>query len=129
MSAILQTLTRILFIGIPDAPEPPVINNYSKESMTIEWKEPKNIGGKVISGYYLERRETNSNHWHKLNRKSLNELQMKVTGLSEGIEYEFRVIAENFCGCSEPSNPSKPQISQDPKCKCCLLLILIQLFT
>lgn len=114
--------------GSPDAPDPPVISNYSKDGMTAVWKEPKNDGGKAIAGYYLERRETSSNHWHKLNRKSINELQMRVTGLSEGIEYEFRVIAENSCGFSEPSNPSTPQISQDPKCKNRFILIFGHFF-
>lgn len=41
---------------------------------------------------------------------------MKISGLSEGLEYEFCVIAENVAGLSEPSQPSVPAISQDPKC-------------
>ena len=83
--------------------------------MTVVWIKPENDGKKTITGYYLEKRETSSNHWNKLNRKSINELQMRVTGLSEGIEYEFRVSAENCVGISDPSIPSLPQISQDPR--------------
>ena len=41
---------------------------------------------------------------------------MKVTGLTDGCEYEFRVIAENIAGLGQPSQASKPATAQDPTC-------------
>lgn len=44
--------------------------------------------------------------WIRASKKSVAELSYEVTGLTEGVEYEFRVIAENRAGFGEPSEPS-----------------------
>lgn len=41
------------------------------------------------------------------------DVEHKVTKLSAGKEYEFRVFAENKAGLSEPSRPSKSFVAKD----------------
>uniref|UniRef100_H2YLF1 Titin n=1 Tax=Ciona savignyi TaxID=51511 RepID=H2YLF1_CIOSA len=101
--------------SVPSAAEPPSVSNAKKEGMTVSWKSPSEDGGKPISGYYLEKRETKAVQWAKVNRRPVSDRSIKVTGLIEGAEYEFRVAAENVAGIGEFSLPSQPATADDPK--------------
>ena len=100
--------------SVPFAPEPPAVSNPTKDSVTLTWKSPDD-GGKPISGYYVEKREIKSGQWSKVNRRPMSDRTWKVTGLSEGCEYEFRIVAENVAGLGKPSQPSRPVLAEDPK--------------
>lgn len=80
----------------------------------MSWKEPADDGKSTILGYMLEKKETKEMNWTKLNRKPLTERSLEVTGLTEGVEYEFRVIAVNVAGPSKPSEPSSGTVAQNP---------------
>lgn len=100
--------------SVPSAPGTPVASTVTKYSMVIEWESPAKDGGSPITGYHLERKEKNSILWTKLNKLVIPEAHFKTSGLEEGIEYEFRVFAENIAGLSTSSRTSESYVARDP---------------
>ncbi|GLD60224.1 titin-like protein [Lates japonicus] len=100
--------------SVPAAPGTPFVSTVTKYSMVIEWEPPAKDGGSPIIGYHLERKEKNSILWTKLNKLVIPDARFKTSGLEEGIEYEFRVFAENIAGLSSPSKVSECYVARDP---------------
>lgn len=86
--------------------------------MTVNWEEPKYDGGSPVTGYIIEKKETTSKRWTRVNRDPIRALPLgnnwDVTGLMEGSMYQFRIIAANAAGCGLPSMPSDPILCRDP---------------
>lgn len=83
----------------------------------ISWHEPKDNGSPIL-GYWIERKEVNSKHWTRVNRALLNSLEVKVTGLMEGLTYIFRVCAENLAGPGPFSDPTDRIVAMDEIREC-----------
>uniref|UniRef100_A0A671KGQ5 Titin n=1 Tax=Sinocyclocheilus anshuiensis TaxID=1608454 RepID=A0A671KGQ5_9TELE len=56
----------------------------------------------------------NSIRWMKLNKSIIQDTTFKTTGLEEGMEYEFRVYAENIVGIGKASKISEGYTARDP---------------
>ncbi|XP_033640975.1 twitchin-like isoform X1 [Asterias rubens] len=96
-------------------PGQPVIEDVTKDSVTLSWDKPEDDGGSPIKGYYVEKKNPQTGEWERVNKKPIKDTKFKVPDLVEGEEYEFRILAENEAGMSEPSVVSPPVVAKDPE--------------
>ena len=95
------------YTAYPDAPGTPDATEVDGESITIAWTVPTNDGGNPIQHYIVERREKKTGRWTKvLTKKPITECAHRIPNLTEGVEYEFHVMAVNDAGIGGPSNTS-----------------------
>uniref|UniRef100_A0A8C3F8Q2 Titin n=1 Tax=Chrysemys picta bellii TaxID=8478 RepID=A0A8C3F8Q2_CHRPI len=113
-----STFTIDIPIIPPSPPTRPEVYSVSANAMAIRWEEPYHDGGSKITGYWIEKKERNTILWVKENNVPSFECNYKVTGLVEGLEYQFRVYALNAAGVSKASEASRPLVAQNPVGKC-----------
>ncbi|KAK7065507.1 Immunoglobulin like [Halocaridina rubra] len=92
-----------------DEPSPPGRPNpvdWDIDHVDLEWTPPTNDGGAPITGYIIQKKERGSPYWQTAVRLPSPDCKGTVPNLTEGQEYEFRIIAVNKVGQSEPSEPS-----------------------
>ena len=85
----------------------PFATNWSPDTIDLEWEPPKNDGGSTITKWIIEKK-TKFGIWEVACEAPGPRPVGSVSGLTEGTEYEFRIIAVNEAGPSEPSEPSDP---------------------
>src|SRR5699024_7708647 len=99
----------------PDKPGRAEPTDWDKDHVDLSWAPPANDGGAPITGYIIEKRKKGTHKWHKAKELKQPDTSATVPDLEEGEEYEFRVIAVNKAGPSEPSDPSRPVIAKPRK--------------
>lgn len=84
--------------------------NSDPDVVTIKWSKPVQDGGSAIIGFLVEHRRTGSQHWISTlsNGELVPNTELSLSGLEPGWRYQFRIIAENAVGKSDPSEISDP---------------------
>lgn len=108
----------IYIIAVPTPPGAPEITAVGKEHVIIDWLKPESDGGSEIINYLVDKREKSSVRWTRVNKTyTIYDTRLKITGLLEGSDYQFRVAAVNAAGTSVPSDASQYAHCKDPTCK------------
>lgn len=84
--------------------------DVTKHSVSLVWSRPEHDGGSKLIGYYVEYTKLPEEKWNRCNANCMN-IQTEsyvVTGLEEGQQYQFRVIAKTAINISLPSELSDP---------------------
>ena len=90
----------------PSSPGAVNISDLYKDSCLLSWTPPVSDGGAPILGYYVERRTSASPRWSRVTTQRALDTSYNVSDLVPGTAYEFRVLAENRSGLSQPSKPT-----------------------
>ncbi|KAJ8352204.1 hypothetical protein SKAU_G00236800 [Synaphobranchus kaupii] len=98
-------------------PDPPIdveAHSPTSQSVTLTWEPPPFDGGCPITGYILEKIEQDGEKFERCFESLVPGLSYTLTGLTEGMEYQFRVRAENVAGVSDPSRSTPLIKAADP---------------
>ncbi|CAD6198887.1 unnamed protein product, partial [Caenorhabditis auriculariae] len=95
---------------VPDPVDKPEVTDWDKDRIDIKWDPTKNNGGSPVTGYIVEKKEKGSSLWTEAGKTAGT--AFSATGLKPGVEYEFRVIAVNEAGPSDPSEPTDGQVTK-----------------
>lgn len=109
-SLVLHYSENTFIYAVTDAPGKPEVLDVTKNRVTLVWSKPKNDGGSKIIGYYVEALKIPGDNWVRCNTSSQNvpREEYTVSGLDEGAQYQFRVIAKTAINISRPSEVSDP---------------------
>uniref|UniRef100_A0A670Y6C6 Titin n=1 Tax=Pseudonaja textilis TaxID=8673 RepID=A0A670Y6C6_PSETE len=99
------------------ASEPPLppgkvtLTDVTQRSASFMWEKPEHDGGSRILGYVVEMQPKGSDKWTVVTETKV--CNAVVSGLSSGHEYQFRVMAYNEKGKSDPKPLAVPVIAKD----------------
>lgn len=101
---------RLCCSKIIDPPGKPEAIDVTKNSVSLVWSQPKHDGGSRIVGYYVEALKLPGEKWVRCNASSRDVPREEyiATGLDEGSQYQFRIIAKTAINLSLPSELSDP---------------------
>ena len=107
-------IINLFTIDRPGPPKGPLeVDNITKDGCALSWKPPDDDGGSPITNYVVERRELPSSVWVPVS-SFVAGTSATVSKLTEGREYEFRVMAENALGRSDPLLTDSTIVAKDP---------------
>ncbi|XP_063149067.1 immunoglobulin superfamily member 22 [Candoia aspera] len=98
--------TAHLFLNVVDKPKPPQgkVEFFEKSGKCIKmkWKAPKDNGGKQVTHFVIERRIVGKKSWIKTGEIESKHTTFATDKVEEGKAYQFRILAVNSEGASEP---------------------------
>lgn len=100
-------------LALPGRPQDLRVVFVNKNTVALEWKEPKSDGGLEITEYFIEKRMVGQDRYLPATDKVINVTKITMETFSEGDNYEFRCSAINAKGKGIPSFPTKPIVCRD----------------
>ncbi len=113
--------TQVTPIGLRAPTEPRNLwVNVGYNTASVYWSSPFNDGGSRINGYYVEYSADRGTTWVRSSLLSPSQRFFFLTGLTGGVEHQFRVVATNSVGASNPSlvvsrTPLAPTVPMAPR--------------
>lgn len=89
-------------------PDPPtnVVGTAGNGRVNLTWNAPGFNGGSRITDYTVRYKATTDNNWLFFADKTSTATTAAVTGLTNGVSYEFQIAAHNIVGLSAFSSTS-----------------------
>ena len=119
----------VLVEDVPSVPGSLKVVKVTFDSVALAWSCPEDNGGADILNYVVEKREGKNKNWASVN-STVIDTKYRVSKLTHGVEYHFRVAGENKFGVGRfaetdaivakdpfdvPGPPYKPVVSEVTK--------------
>ena len=99
----------------PGKPEGPMkVSDVTKETCVVSWKPPLDNGGAPIERYVVEKQDLGRGGWTPAGDVNGETTSLRVTKLTPGKEYLFRVRAVNKEGDGEPLETTGATLAKNP---------------
>ena len=102
---LTSAVTAAVAATVPDAPGSLSVSVNDTGRLDVSWGAPESNGGSSVTGYRVQWRET-PDSWDTpadVSETTVTGTGHTVTGLTDGVEYTFRVFAVNTVGDSSAS--------------------------
>lgn len=100
-SGTTKSFVNIVVLDRPSVPLGPVeLYDTTEDSVSLKWLPPAYEGGSPITNYIVQKRETTNANWVDVSSACARST-IKIMKLTTGVEYQFRMRAENRLGISE----------------------------
>ncbi|XP_042302172.1 immunoglobulin superfamily member 22 isoform X1 [Sceloporus undulatus] len=112
-----------LHLNVIDKPKPPQgkveFLEKTGKCVKMKWKAPKDNGGKQVTHFIIERRIVGKKSWIKVGEVDSKQTTFGTDKVEEGKAYQFRILAVNSEGASEPLETEEIFAGDpiDTKCK------------
>ena len=101
-----SAVTAAVAASVPDAPGSLSVSVNDTGKLDVSWGVPESNGGSSVTGYRVQWRET-PDSWDTpadVSETTVTGTSHTVTGLTDGVEYTFRVFAVNTVGDSSATD-------------------------
>ncbi len=97
----------------PGKPGRPEATDWDRDFVDLKWTPPKTDGGAPVEKYIIQKHDKDTRGWVECARVPGDRCTAKVTdGIEPGHEYEFRIVALNKAGESDPSDVSQSVVAK-----------------
>ncbi|XP_057280473.1 immunoglobulin-like and fibronectin type III domain-containing protein 1 [Pezoporus wallicus] len=101
-SGVLEINLKLVVFDKPQPPTGPIkIVESSANDITIQWKPPKDDGGKPVQNYIIERQQVGKDEWVTLGESPRSCTTFTTNKVEQDMSYYFRVRAVNAEGTSD----------------------------
>uniref|UniRef100_A0A8D0C6T6 Immunoglobulin superfamily member 22 n=1 Tax=Salvator merianae TaxID=96440 RepID=A0A8D0C6T6_SALMN len=98
--------TAHLYLNVIDKPKPPQgkveFLEKTGKCIKMKWKAPKDNGGKQVTHFVIERKMVGKKSWVRIGEVDSKHTTFATDKVEEGKAYQFRILAVNSEGASEP---------------------------
>ncbi|KFQ53629.1 Immunoglobulin-like and fibronectin type III domain-containing protein 1, partial [Nestor notabilis] len=121
-SGVLEINLKLVVFDKPQPPAGPIkIVESSANDITVQWKPPKDDGGKPVQSYIIERQQVGKNEWVTLGETPRSCTTFTTNKVEQDTSYHFRGRAEGTSDALEseevkavskatPGAPNPPEI-------------------